>query len=943
MAQVMEQLAIDQARVLSRKQIKRIVARFLTLRDQRLSRILATLTHEQRGFFDLLPLLWHINHPMMPGFVSSDTPAGVAAYRPNRDQLLLARRYVRGFKDERQIHAKRPIRGIYLMGSMGSLGQTAGSDLDFWLCYSGDLDQAERDALRSKADHLEEHAASFGLHAHFFLMHDQSFRDGVVEQLSKESSGHTQHTLLLEEFYRTGLLIAGNPLLWWAVPPEHEGDYAHYSQHLVEKRFIQPGKWLDFGGLNRLPAEEFFGVAHWQLFKGIDAPYKSLLKLMLLEAYAAEYPAIDWLCLETKRAVYSDDEIDADQLDPYLLILRRITRYLSERNESDRLQLARRAFYFKVGQTLTRPHPCTDWRYRQMLKQCTGWGWRSAEITQLDTRSEWKLDRVVDERNALVSELSRSYRLLIEFAREQDAVANLNTRELALLGRKLYAALDKRPGKIDRVNPGISRDLSERTLWLRRSGDTPARWQLYRSSPTERWSKPTKASISLVEILAWLHINGICERGTRIHHLPKPPGYGEPEQDKILKTLRKRLSRRPSADPTLDAYTEDIRGRASLWFINVAHDPLASLADAGYQLISERVDALSFGAAHTCLVANIEHLYTTSWGEIRVERHPGGGNDLLCCLCNYLDLFTPHTLPPEPIGAYSFSSTRGGAIAARVARLVYAVAETFHRHRGQVRFILRIADRFFQIYRQEDHYTWVSIGELAELGEYLANSDGQFLTTRIDRHSMQDSPLPLLMTHNEPGVVQVFYQAVERGIQLYLFDQCGALFQQWIAGADEHHLMVHQRRFLDDLSGRQLLTSIDTEPDPQPRFCRIVRHSSSEWHITAVDVPYSRLLDHTELVLSVGPSGNLQEGFCLQLGRHEFDSLMLGDELYPEVARHLKQLRRAGGSYPAYLTGVAGMEGSGRAQCSLIDLLQLKQRVEQGLAEAMHDAPVNAP
>jgi adenylate cyclase, class 1 len=199
---------------LGRKQINRIVERFRALGNKRLTRIRATLTHEQRSFFDLLPLLWHVNHAMLPGFVSNDTPAGVIGYRPNREQLLLARRYARGFSEDKKSRPEFPILGLYLMGSMGSLGQTAGSDLDFWLCHGDSLDEAGRQALRKKAIQLEERAAEIGLHAHFFVMHAESFRDGAVEQLSKESSGQTQHTLLLEEFYRTGILLAGNPPLW---------------------------------------------------------------------------------------------------------------------------------------------------------------------------------------------------------------------------------------------------------------------------------------------------------------------------------------------------------------------------------------------------------------------------------------------------------------------------------------------------------------------------------------------------------------------------------------------------------------------------------------------------------------------------------------------------------------------------------------------------------
>jgi len=931
----MNEPAIDEEAGLGRKQLNRIVGRFLALRDKRLVRIRATLTHEQRSFFDLLPLLWHVNHPMLPGFVSSDTPAGVTAYRPNREQLLLARRYVRGFKDDRQPHREHPIRGLYLMGSMGSLGQTTGSDLDFWLCVNGHIDQHGLDALRLKAARLQNHAAEVGLHAHFFLMHDESFRDGVLERLSKESSGHTQHTLLLEEFYRTGLLLAGSPLLWWVVPPEHEGDYARYTRRLIRQRFIRREQWLDFGGLHALPAEEFFGVAHWQLFKGIDAPYKSLLKLMLLEAYAAEYPNVDWLCMETKRAVYHGETIEADELDPYLLILQRITRYLDARGEPDRLQLARRAFYFKAGQTVRRPSANADWRHREMLRQCEKWGWSDADIELLDTRPVWKLDRVVEERNALVSELSRSYRLLTEFAREQDAVANLDTRELALLGRKLYAALDKRPGKIDRVNPGISRDLSERTLWLRRGNDEPVRWQLFLHPPDDLPQRPAKTCISLVEILTWLHINGICERGSRIHHLPKPPGYGEPEQDKILKTLRKRLRRRAAGDGSLEVYADIARGRTSLWFVNVAHNPLASLANAGYQLISERVDALSFGAAHECLVANVEHLYTTTWGEVRIEVHPGGGEGLLNCLCRYLDLFAPHTQKPEPISAYSYSSTRGDAIAARVARLVQSVADAFHLNGHRLRYILRIADNFFQVEGRDDHFEWTPIGELDALERHLAKAASGFQPTRIDRLSMQGSALPALMMRNEPDLVQVFYQVLDSGIQLYIFDECGSVFQQWVAGADEYHLMVQQRRFLDAVASRRLLSSIKGVGDPGPSFARIARLNTGDWQVTAIKVPRTRVTDHTELTLAVGPGGDLQEGFRLQLGNQEFDSLALGDALYPDVAQHLKRLRRTGADYPVYLTGVISAEGDNGRPCGLIELLRMKQQVEQRLAAEM--------
>ena len=918
---------------LGRKTLQRIVGRFEALAAQRLRRIRQSLGHEQRAFFDLLPLLWHVNHPTLPGFVSSITPCGVAGYRPGRVETLLARRFVRGFSGDGRPRHQAPVRGIYLMGSMGSLGQTTGSDMDIWLCHGADLDGAERAALREKARLLEAHAAGIGLHAHFFVMNDAAFREGEKERLSKESSGGTQHTLLLEEFYRTGLRLAGNPLLWWIVPPERERDYAAYTRDLVHKRFIKAEQWLDFGGLDELPATEFFGVAHWQLFKGIDAPYKSLLKLMLLEAYAAEYPHIQWLCLDTKRAVYAEREIDADDVDPYVLIVERIGRYLGQRNEPERLQLARRAFYFKTGQQLSQATARQDWRSRLMRHQAQRWRLGRHELERLDSRAHWKLQQVVEERNALVSELSRSYRLLTEFARELATQATFDTRDLVLLGRKLYAVLDKRPGKIERVNPGISRDLSEKTLWLQRSDDVPTRWQLFLHAPDGVDAMPVKSCISLVEILTWLHVNGICERATQVHHLPKPAGCGEPEPERIRKTLRKRLAAAPPSESDLHAYEEIARGTLSLWFVNVGHDPLASLADAGYQLISDRSDALSYGAAHQNLVGNVEHLYVTTWHEVRIERHDDPEHGLLDCLCRYLDVFAPHAHRPRPIEAFSYSTARGDTIARRVAQLVDAVAGAFHASGPATRYLLRTGDRFYEVGRHDGRYAWEEVGDRSRLARRLERPRASHHPTRIDTGSIAESPLPLLLQLDEPGVVQVFYVGGERGIRLFVLDEVGAVFEQWCPEADERYLSVQLQRFLDTVASRRLLDGRPT--GGHARFARVARAGPGEWQVEAVSVPPSRVIDHTGLVLVVGPDCRLEQGFRLHLGEREFDSLMLGEGIYADVVRHVRGLRRFAGDYPVYLTGVVGADGDAGGACRLIDLLHLKRRVEQSLAQAM--------
>ena len=68
--------------------------RFLLLNRDRLRRVQASLTPRQRDFLEMLPLLFHINHPLLPGYVSKDTPAGINDYGPTEPTLRAAKRMV---------------------------------------------------------------------------------------------------------------------------------------------------------------------------------------------------------------------------------------------------------------------------------------------------------------------------------------------------------------------------------------------------------------------------------------------------------------------------------------------------------------------------------------------------------------------------------------------------------------------------------------------------------------------------------------------------------------------------------------------------------------------------------------------------------------------------------------------------------------------------------
>ncbi|ACE85852.1 class I adenylate cyclase [Cellvibrio japonicus] len=618
---------------LDRKQLTLLRRRFLSLNEQRVARTLTNLSERQQQFMQLLPLLFHVNHPMLPGYISGATPAGVYAYQPDKDSLRLARILARSFTYTRDLVETTPgIDALFLMGSVGSIAHTAGSDMDIWVCHNPTLDLPALQELERKCQVITHWAASqIHLEVHFFLMTGEHFQTGKCSSMSSEASGSAQHYLLLDEFYRTALWLAGKVPLWWFVPVTREADYRRYSETLLHKRFIKAAEVIDFGGLPFIPANEFIGAGIWQLYKAIASPYKSVLKLLLLEVYAsgdtAQDTATEPLALSLKRALY-EREPDVDRLDPYVMIYERIERYLCARHQDARLELVRRCLYFKINKPLSRKNARTkkSWQ-RVLLEDLThAWGWNSHQLHMLDNRAYWKSPHVIAERALLVNELNHSYRLLAELNKQLGLNAAISTDELQVLGRKLHAAFERKAGKVEYINPGISRNLSEPALcFVQDKSVAGESWQLVRGSQQDLTLRsvavePVRRARSLVELLVWSQVNGLLVPGTRVDLISKDYQITALQKQQLLQAILQWLPE--PHQPEHQAFTSAARVEKVLMLFNLGVEPQAELHKRGMQMLSAQSDPLGFSGFRANLVLSVDIVQLNSWGELVARHYP---------------------------------------------------------------------------------------------------------------------------------------------------------------------------------------------------------------------------------------------------------------------------------------------------------------------------------
>ncbi|MBL1277413.1 MAG: class I adenylate cyclase [Ectothiorhodospiraceae bacterium] len=922
--------------------VRAVRKRFLAINRERLRRTEDALRWRNRDFLELLPLLFHINHAMLPGFVSKQTPAGISDWAPAKKNIDAGKRIAKSFDYKKRALRTFDIHSLFLMGSVGTIAHSEKSDFDVWVCHRQKISKEKLEQLAAKCKSIEEWGDSAGLEVHFFLMDAEQFRKGEVVELSSESSGSTQHHLLLEEFYRTGLLVAGRYPAWWLVPPDQEANYTTFVARLIKQRFIPEHEIIDFGGVSGVPAEEFFGAALWQVYKGIDSPYKSVLKMLLMEAYAAEYPKGDLLCQRFKRAIY-EGVTDLDLLDPYTILLEKLQTYLLREESHERLELVQRCFYFKVEIALSRQSRMNQsWRWERMKDLADAWQWTDGYIEHLDERKSWNVHQVLKERRILVDEITHSYMALSKFARAHSSLARIEQKDLNVLGRKLYAAFERKAGKIEAINRGISDNIVEShiTIIQGKGKDNEESWTLYPGLVEgHEPGGSLKRARSIVEVLAWCHFNRLIGYRTIISLLMNEGILSLKETRSILTTLQNLFPNGALPPTSIESFSNPPLIETGCIFANVGIDPLPKHSRRGTDLVSDQSDIMNYSGFSHNLALTFDLMVVTSWNEVITYKY-SGIEGLLDCLSQYLHWnATGEAIDPPALNAFSFSSSHSRAIAQRIEELFNDVAAVFFKvsGKGGARYILQVAKSYYLLESDTGAFNYTYQPTYEALLNTLAQPQEIFRPIKVDSHALLNTPLPAILRKNRTGFIQMFYYSLGKEVDIFVMDENGSLFHQRIPYFEDEALVNHYSRFFDAVLNRQSFLFQDANASLMLDALEIYKVKSRRNNKYGFErqTPDVNRPIHYFNVQVIGDMVDQDAAFTVYCNDQEFSSLDHGKRLFREVARYVLQQRASGQRYPIYITDVdlsptlLGARRTDKVQA--IDYLKYKKRIEAKL------------
>jgi adenylate cyclase class 1 len=505
-----------------------------------------------KSAFLQVPFLLQANHPSVPGFVDApQVPRGIAGFHRSNFHLIGRKAYTGKESDyNRLVYVSEPvIQSLLLMGSSGSVGHTAASDLDYWVCFDRALLGEEGGALlRRKMDAITEWAdKNLRAEVNFYAHDVTDLVNNRIKPQGEKTEGEVAPGLLKEELYRTVVHVLGRVPVWWSTPAETgPSAYRRIRDILLGAtgtNLVQAG-FIDLG-FPALPGpQEYMSAAMWLSRKSEADLFKAALKMVIILEQVESGLNAPLVCDDVKASVLSASTEELP-VDPYVLMIRRVLDYATQHLDDNHLDLIRTSAYYKIRGALDPAKTSPDDPKAQLLTNLVvEWGWPQERVDRLNRYSQWsdreRLELGRDMKKLLFDlYLQTAKRLMNDFPEE----VRSEDRSLDQFKARMLSRYSDHEYAVEALPSSLDRRTLPRTMTLYYNGE---RWELYGSVVGGRTSEDEEENKnyirqfpSVASAAAWLVHNDLYDETLKLRLMPRPGPVSLDTMNELLKTIKR--------------------------------------------------------------------------------------------------------------------------------------------------------------------------------------------------------------------------------------------------------------------------------------------------------------------------------------------------------------------------------------------------------------------
>jgi len=502
---------------------------FIRFNQFKIDRTLRTLSEVDRLIFSTVPRLLHVNQEGLPGFVDDkNVPCGIMNFTMDHESRVAAEKLFPEIIIRRQENLNPVIHTALLMGSLGSIAQSKKSDLDYTLLVNNNSFTPESLKLFQKKLNLIETWTwdNYHLETHFFINDYNEVRNNIFGESDSESTGSALAKLLKEEMYRTMIIVTGKVPFWLIAPVDCDDQRYADLMGMIQNNetLLKREEYIDMGNVDDISNGEFFGASIWALIKSFKSPFKTLMKMGVLEDYMFTETKSNLLCHQVKQKIF--DGTPHEKIDPYLLMFSRVQKFFADTKNDPAVDALRAAFYLKVGTQVTGEElerGSDHWKKTTLIKMLKEWGWDGQKVDHINKYYiNWQMNQKVELGDRINKILMSSYKNISEKNSTLDASESLITeKDTNLLGRKLFSAYRTAPNKVENIGALVDGKTNEKKLTFLfkepKSKDEKGTWYLIRGKAPAFIDQVDpdfiiKKSSTIASLIAFTANNGLYSR-----------------------------------------------------------------------------------------------------------------------------------------------------------------------------------------------------------------------------------------------------------------------------------------------------------------------------------------------------------------------------------------------------------------------------------------------
>jgi len=524
----------------------------------------------------------------------------------------------------------------------------------------------------------------------------------------------------------------------------------------------------------------------------------------------------------------------------------------------------------------------------------------------------------------------------------------IESKDLHILGRKLYAAFERKAGKIEIVNRQYSNQLLEKNISIHQFTNTKKLkgWKLFIEIvglAEVDIKDPLNQSAHLMKLISWLYFNKAINQFTNFLIFDSQ-NRRIPEQEiiHIIEELNEIYPNNSQPKASIEELSKPSIVENSSLFINVGLDPFSGKNKNVSQIATSRTDSFKYGAMYKNLVLSIDLIFNTSWKEV-MYFHYQGQNGILDCICQFLRWNHKLTTGPTklPTSCNSFSTSRGSTIANRVNEIICDIVLTFQQSKqANQRYVFAIEKSYYLIWFEGDNPQYRKLENYKALINNLSAPSQEFSSLTVEKNATDDLVLPAIYKHNKENQVQFFYYNHIKNVDIYILDDFGDLYYKRLAIEQQNVHINHYILFLNSIinrmqydPSRDMTMNFDNEIE---LYIYQMNRQSNRLTINKQNANQFPLPKQFLNIQAIGnPSNDETQYFSIFCDDTEFSALDYGNNVYHQLASYVVNNRPSGLRYPIYITDMDLssdlMESEGFQSIHISQLLKYKQEIEKKL------------